>query len=1378
MQLHTRQRGVALVIVLAMLVLLSGLIVAFMTSATTEREATKTNNSNSVSRQIADSTVNLVIGQIRDATTSTNEKVTWSSQPGAIRTYSGTQSTAPTGVLPLGATYYPYNSGADDFVFRLYSADSLRSSASAYSTELANEVKVIEQWDRKAPTADYVDLNEPILSPRFDLDATGKTFEPRYPIIDPRAALDRNNALAPAGRGVVNGFDAKLTFDANSKLASATGTSTQKVPYLPLPVKWLYVLRDGTIGAASLATSSNPIVGRTAFWVDDESCKLNINTASEGTFWDSPMAGSEPETGVLNGSGGKLSSSARSLSLAASQPARGEYQRYPGHPATTCLSPALGWLWGLTGATSIYPQNTVYRDFKEDIYKTSPFTPDGRYTSKGGTFNTDPDSSPLKAPPFVAATKHLYASVDEMMFQSVRVNPKGDSVPNPTLTPEALEKSRFFLTANSRAPEVNLFGRPRVTLWPIAENPDLRTPFDDLFAFTSTLGSGTSSNGYFLTRADAKNDMYDYKIPQNIKMYEYLQWLTGKGPSGAVAPEVPGFGGRFSTKYGDDCDQLLTETFDYMRSVNLVDTGTTGRAGKQFAPYTPRYYKTGVLDSYSRIARSVDWSGQVTPLKVPASGSHKETMGLGRFVSITEAALIFYRTSTQAAIAGSTKPALPALVNNYAQVMECVLAFEMGTTMPGFPAIRPTYYTKVIPIRATKVTVLDGATPYQGTLDKDILLVGQAGQNQKYINIANVSAHEVTMGRAYLPSLGFTSAMHFFPEHRDSTRPTEFWSGNASNPDADPKRNTSFTCRPKIFEKGNSSYTRGDAAGSFGSTVSRYPYVSEPIPIPIGKPYTLTIVDGGAYDVEIWAGESPDDVRSGTTPVQVVHLDFGATNTSINVAAVTGDSTFRNRFDGSLDGSWDCLRADDIVRSIEYVGPAAADSRMAGDLRMAAAIRDVPSSYFRPTGGLAEYNKPSNMLVHALTCSWSRPMSQGYRGNGALARGGNSRTDKPVVLPQGIDGVTRADGGAGDWDRGFSKHLDHGGAGNKVDEGNVKFDYNDGTASGKMPYFRGRGIEETGQSFFSPNRQLPSAVMLGSLPTGVKAGKPWQTLLFHPDRETGFTHPGVKSPPDHLWLDLFAMPVVEPYALGEPFSGAGKVNMNYVIAPFGYAKGESGNINTTSPVPRSYVRRDTALRGALKSTFIMAVPTTTSGGGHDEQPAGPPPINKQFRFPIDLDRTIDELEIRMNDQRKGLASRSQTLFRSASEICDIDLCPQDNPISNYSTFWAANAQTGDNMRERPYAHIYPRLTTKSNIFQVHMICQAIGKSEGANTDPKVFDPKRDRVLAEYRGSAMIERYIDPNDPNLAQYDSDKSHAERIDPYYRFRVIGTKQFAPF
>ena len=94
--LSTSREGVALVIVLSILVLLAALTIGFMTSVTNERTATSVNSALISARQLNDTAINLVIEQIREATScyapGTNkpdESATWSSQPGAITTFSG-----------------------------------------------------------------------------------------------------------------------------------------------------------------------------------------------------------------------------------------------------------------------------------------------------------------------------------------------------------------------------------------------------------------------------------------------------------------------------------------------------------------------------------------------------------------------------------------------------------------------------------------------------------------------------------------------------------------------------------------------------------------------------------------------------------------------------------------------------------------------------------------------------------------------------------------------------------------------------------------------------------------------------------------------------------------------------------------------------------------------------------------------------------------------------------------------------------------------------------------------------------------------------------------------------------------------------------------
>ena len=169
----------------------------------------------------------------------------------------------------------------------------------------------------------------------------------------------------------------------------------------------------------------------------------------------------------------------------------------------------------------------------------------------------------------------------------------------------------------------------------------------------------------------------------------------------------------------------------------------------------------------------------------------------------------------------------------------------------------------------------------------------------------------------------------------------------------------------------------------------------------------------------------------------------------------------------------------------------------------------------------------------------------------------------------------------------------------------------------------------------------------------------------------------------------------------------------------------------------------------------------------------------------------------------GVAGVSQGPFRSASQICELYLIPsmgqgetstapsspsslkkltatsRKNPMD---TFWRNNPATGDNIRERPYSNIYSRITTRSNTFRVHVRAQVIKKAR--STDPAVVDPTKDAVLSEYRGSALLERYIDPNDTNnpIPDYGAlpdpvNSADARPLDTFYRFRVLETKRFNP-
>ena len=153
----------------------------------------------------------------------------------------------------------------------------------------------------------------------------------------------------------------------------------------------------------------------------------------------------------------------------------------------------------------------------------------------------------------------------------------------------------------------------------------------------------------------------------------------------------------------------------------------------------------------------------------------------------------------------------------------------------------------------------------------------------------------------------------------------------------------------------------------------------------------------------------------------------------------------------------------------------------------------------------------------------------------------------------------------------------------------------------------------------------------------------------------------------------------------------------------------------------------------------------------------------------------------MPETLKGFDARfaANDVFRSASEICTLPLVPSDGTYAGMNTYWSTYALTGDNSRERPYADIYPRLTTRSNVYTIHFRVQALtALKTKAN-----FDPTTDFVVSsEYRGSTKLERFVDPNNANLPDF-SDLttnplgSTTGDINQYYEFRLMDPQQFSP-
>lgn len=1220
------KRGAALVLVLSFLVLISMLIVAFFSSVMTEATASKSYADGVSTKQLADSAINLVMGTIKEATVSGS--MAWASQPGMIRTYKmdGTP-----------AAYY-----------KLYSSGTLKLSNNLNGYFPDSDVAT--DWDQKPSL--YTDLNSPVLVPSVT-DPTVPT--PSFPIIDPRAYS--------AGTDTIEGFkyacSNPITGGAVNGVIPPGGSSDAQ--RLPMPLRWLYVLRDGSIttpsgfsnGAAiwsgdsgAIPSVSNPIVGRMAYWTDDETCKVNINTAAGdlanlttsgsavGSFWDTP----------------KLDSPSERL-LANNQPCQYEYQRYPGHPATVSLS-------------AVFPALQ-----RPDIGLIAPRVVDGG--SEGGGVPTF--SGTLAA--LVPDKDRLYASVDELVFSATNAATGGARAQNPVITPDTLEKAKFFLTANGRSPDLNLFGQPRVCVWPIhnTNSTAYRTPTDNLIAFCTTVGG----KPYYFTRQDPTSQTVDWNLLEsatgtrrNQELYSYLQAVTGK--------QIPGFGGStFLLKYGADRDQILTEIFDYIRIINLHDPHLASTGGV----YTP--------------------SGQVVPIRITTT-SGSATQGFGRFDTISQAALLFYTTGTSNSGSGGT----PAVSK-----MRAVLLFAPYNLAAGYSDENPPNYQYVLPTLGTNGSPNVRSTNFR---------VNVSGTTTPLIFHGNTNSVVACGGYHYRPWGGVKGIANQFLTSATTTK--------------DPNLNAT---------------TGGFTSGACDS-VNMYPFVSEEISVSGTAPFTLqdtvTTLQIVSYNQVIQNISLHFPTVSIPIPkIPTADLNLMDLNYRINGMVLSGSNYTR------------IITSSDSVRSLELSGLAY------GDLRLTQANatfpnNTVPSYYYD-----VHANYFGGQLAHSLTTA--EPY-QKYTGATSGRLIFNSTTPpRAAALPgtkliadlmaQGFTSVpmsgSKPGGQLGDWDTGLAVAAD-GPYINKTDDGTSSVTSNASGGAGNIPYY----VDTNGftTALYSPNRQIASAVQFGSLPTGVVAQHPWQTLLFRPDPDG--THQGSTAPKDYLLLDLFTMPVVEPYAISQPLSTAGRVNMNYRIAPFGY------------------ITRSTAARAALESTMVMAISSTAAGiykGSGNTR-------GEPFRFQIDPNEntgTLKFFEDRFNYADLNDANK-RGLFVSASEICDVPLVPMGGSAAAMSSYWSDYTLTGDNVREMPYAHLYPLLTTKSNTYTVHVRVQTLKKVSSTAADQWVEG--KDQILGEYRGSSLFERYIDPQDPRLISGNSNylNPDSNSLEPLYRFRVLNTKKFA--
>ncbi len=1326
---HTR--GAALLIVLASLVFLAALALAFLASIGTELKSSKQYADGVTAKLLSQSAFNLATDQIVEATkgytgpdpSTPGQPLAWASQPGMIRTYD--------------------TSGNKAGYFKLYSWDIMQGSG-AFDPSSPSEA-ISPTWYNDS--AIYTDLNKPV--------KVSGTFQ--YPIVDGNSLAsnisDSTGAISISGKTYDSNGDGKWDIEGFNISSTAPVESGTTNP-VPMPVKWLYVLENGqilspsggtgnsaTFSGANKPTSTNPIVGRVAFWTDDETTKININTASEGVYWDTPRSKAKQED-----------------AFKVNQPVNGEYQRYPGHPAMTSLStvikppsnwtpgtsaPTINLLGGEVNFTLSSPQWTTFQ-WAQKLYGLAPRI--GTGGSNAGTIQTAMFTPPN--PPSVALDgNRLYASVDELLFKPDRDSNNTELGNLPVLDGNSLERARFFLTTSSRAPDVNLFNKPRVSIWPITLDRVTGTPavtaYDELIKFCTTLGS--DSDPYYFTRKDPNSPTVDLPavaptgLGRNRTLLNYLNSLGEQN--------IPGFGGNFAAKYPLDKPQIFTQIFDYIRgATNLFDMSDGATT-----------YTVGSANWFGTTGR-----GQVVPIEDAASS----TRGFGRFPTVQGASVLFIGQ-----IDGDD-PLVPRDPTTHASIPPYPSATSQVDIVSGKPlpiysgsTAAATIVTPAIPPGQMKIQAMFipqffcpsvGSTwfrqNFQWSVDLSDLRLNGVGMSFPAETKYSQNAQPVD-GTGLGDQLGINQAVQ---------------AGSVIS--------ASFNVPKGTFSFGGKATVKIWAPGASGALlqtiVLNFDTASSPVPqLAPDQVYnnnpSANFIDSARKLFNFRSfGSSTKSYNNGTIPDPIVQPAPPITNPDTPFGSHGG--RIKAGLETENANGW--IVPQDTIRSVRVV---------AGDTRLVAAQTMPPELLFEVNPATERVKGAHNFFTGRGQPYYGASLGrlvqgasyQGYPSNGDtftqqnLVKAGdvgqshfgvsNGNFSAASDIP--FDGVAAgkttefAVGDIpGDWDNAPFDVRD-GPFINKPDEGDMG-------SSTVEPYswkFKSQASGAMNSGLFTPNRQVPSAVTFGSLSTGVKANKPWQTLLFRP--EPG--HPGAASPADHLMLDLFHMPVVEPYAISEPLSTAGRINMNHQIVPF------------------TYINRDTGIRALLKSEKVISIKDSQAGVyKYNDYSVAPLPSQSNIRLDVNAEETL-----------KGFTQRfdSKDIFRSASEICDLYIVPVDpgNPNATYAnmtTYWRDSSSTngrrltGDNSKERIYATLYPRLTTKSNTFTIHAKVQTLKKVPGGS--PDVWVEGKDQVTGEYRGSQTIERYADPNNSAMPDY-SNPSVTTPISSFYKTRVIASKQFAP-
>jgi len=1363
-------RGTALLPVLIITGMITMVVVLFFGLSTTHYRSSSSHAASYQLTALRDMAVNGAIAQLRQGTTETN--AVWISQPGAVRTYVA-------------------NTGNPSYVYKLYSARNMVVDATSLTTasQINLEDDVPGDWDTKPDV--YADLNQPAI------DGTGRMT---FPIVNPQAM----DSLTPTYPGSLTpeGFSYTKTLAVNGNALDGVqlpgGSATAQ--RLPMPVQWIYLLADGGMGVMdaaarnfvpfagqSSASATNPIVGRIAFWTDDETAKVNVNTASEAIYWDTPRCATNQE-----------------IAFAKLPPVNNEVQRYGGHPATTCLSSIFFPGERLDPSTRATDLKAIYDMTPRVYYKDSQ-------NVLTGAFSSATTRKPVALP---TPLKRLYATVDEFLL-----DPNRKAQPLFTTKPQLRDRLNFFLTAESRAPETTANGYPRVSLWPVyydATNKAARTIFDNLTDFCSTLGTVP----YHFRRASAQSNMQDFTDPNsagyvnltgntNLTVYLIeLAKLKTYGYSHSFAEKYDQRTGNPTTKPYNTSTGIL-DCLEYIRQSNMTDT-TVSTAGGTAAvkPYVSGWASAWIGSDTTGQVAAQDITYYHAPLNntdtmLKDASDQVWTNGIGREYTLSEFGLAIIVAAENKGGTQINAPLVAALNLPVGyKAIQIAPLFEGFCPGQGYASIAP--QSSMIASQLNTLGLRSAARGSDafpgGALDPSQLPAISQTAN------TNWGSHAVSVS-----SLGYMTAYKQSYQTSDAKKKSDAtwwvpWGGSGGRAMYVDDNSTN---EGQVGSPSPAQPDLDDANRNLICQYSRGYYIipSSETQLTLFSNRSTTSAQVGRC-LEVAVGNQRDGDYSGhrllieVPDKMVIPVPEAPVKPEMQVS-------FGQRFLNAAMNRYknpEIIDANDVVRT--WV-PRHGDMRLSyvrmnegnASRNATTGFTDsnkrlfVPHPDWDPTGPNASKTQAQKQ-IHSFTKSGGEPEPGATFQRGLVSTVNYADAVKPdfTISPSEANSRFKANVPSNypysvdptdtrDWDNGTGIAPD-GAYWNKADDIARSPD----TEKNIPPYFSNRMWDGASPNAVNqttaPNQLMPSAVMFGSINSAPSTGLQWTTYLFRPDITPG-GHLGSKdhstmgtmagAPPDNLLLDWFWMPVVQPYAISEPFSTAGKINMNYRIVPF------------------TNIKRATGLHAVLKSEQILAIPSTPSTVGMTYKDYAQATQNKAahsslsgtgWRHAIDVPTTLVQWEDKFNNGQ---------FFKSAGEVCEQFLVPDDSNIpasspasavkAQMQNYWNQNRLSGDNTLERPYANIYPRLTTRSNTFRVHYLVQTITKAR--SSDPTKFDSTRDNVTGEAQGDALVERAIDPNDTKLTTSDYDYigkananalNTAKSLDTLYSWRIRHLRRFS--